>query len=175
MKRRFPRLIRPQRHEAPCEVRQSSIHQRGVFATRFIRSGSQIIEYVGEKITKAESEKRGWKQLEHAKATGDAGVYIFILNDEWDIDGNVEWNIARLINHSCEPNAEACLDEEESRIWIWALRDIEEDEEILFNYGFDLESYQDHPCRCGSSRCVGYIAGEDYWPELRKLRLGEGE
>lgn len=149
-----------------CEVRRSGIHGRGLFATKKIPKGTYIIEYVGEKIGKDESNERGWAQIDHAKATGDAAVYIFTLDDDWDLDGKTPDNSARLINHSCDPNCEAFIDED--RIWIAALRKIKKDEELFFNYGFDLENYEDHPCYCGAKKCLGYIAGEDYWPKLRK-------
>ncbi len=151
-----------------CEVRQSSIHNQGVFATEFIPNETRIIEYVGEKITKEESDQRGERQLEEAQATGGASVYLFNLDDDWDIDGNFPWNDARLINHSCDPNCEAYVDEEANQIWIWSIRDIQAGEELVFNYGFDLESFEDHPCHCGSARCVGFILAEEYWPELQK-------
>ncbi len=169
MKRRKGKKFGRKRGHSPlCEVRESSIHQRGLFATQYIPAETQIIEYVGERITKEESDIRGEKQFEHGQNTGDASVYLFTLNDDWDIDGNFPWNDARLINHSCDPNCEAYVNEDETQIWIWSLKDIQEGEELLFNYGFDMESYQDHPCRCGSERCVGYILAEEYWPQLEK-------
>ncbi|MCB1203503.1 MAG: SET domain-containing protein-lysine N-methyltransferase [Verrucomicrobiae bacterium] len=149
-----------------CEIRQSGIHGRGLFAKRRIPQGTPVIEYVGEKIDKEESDRRGWARIAYAKKTGDAAVYIFTLNDRFDIDGNVPWNAARLINHSCEPNCEAYIDED--AIWIGSLRDIEKGEELFYNYGFDLESWEDHPCRCGAKRCIGYIAGKEYWTELKR-------
>ncbi len=149
-----------------CEVRESGIHGRGLFARKKIPAETYIIEYVGEKIDKDTANERGWAQMDHAKETGDAAVYIFTLDDKWDIDGNVPENAARLINHSCDPNCEAFIDEDS--IWIAALRDIKKNEELFFNYGFDLENYKEHPCGCGSRKCVGYIAGEEYWPELLK-------
>jgi SET domain-containing protein len=149
-----------------CEVRRSGIHGRGLFAKKHIPQGTNIIEYLGEKIDKEESNKRGWAQIDYAKKTGDAAVYIFTLDDEYDIDGDKPWNSARLINHSCKPNCEAWI--EGDSIWIGSLRDIEKDEELFYNYGFDLESWEDHPCYCGAKRCVGYIAGKEYWPELKK-------
>lgn len=149
-----------------CEVRRSGIHGRGLFAKKKILPGTYIIEYLGDRIDKEESNERGWAQMDHARETGDAAVYIFTLDDEWDIDGNVPENAARLMNHSCDPNCEAFI--EEDKIWIAALRDIRKDDELFFNYGFDLENYEDHPCCCGSPRCVGYIAGEEYWPSLRR-------
>ena len=153
------------------EVRDSVIHGRGVYSACHIPEETEVIEYVGELIDKEESEKRAWAQIAVAEETGDAAVYIFTLNEEFDIDGSMEWNTARLINHSCDPNCEAFTVEEEDRerIVIYAKRDIEPGEELSFDYGFDLECYEDHPCRCGSDNCIGYIVSQDQWPELRKL------
>ena len=148
-------------------VSQSSIHQRGVFAARDIRKGERIIEYIGEKITKAESERRSMAQMEGASKTGDGAVYIFTLNKRYDLDGNAEWNPARLINHSCAPNCEAEVIR--GRIWILAYCDIKSGEELSFDYGFDLDSWQEHPCRCGKSACAGFIVAQEHWPELRKM------
>lgn len=153
-------------HSEWCEVRSSGIHGRGVFATRDIPADTKIIEYLGEKIDKEESDIRGWAQMDRHNETGEAAVYIFTLDDDWDIDGNVPENAARLINHGCDVNCEAYI--EDGSIWIWAIRDIPKDEELLFNYGFDLDNWEDHPCVCGADCCPGYIAGMDYWDELKE-------
>ena len=149
-----------------CEVRGSAIHGRGVYATRDIPGQSEIIEYTGELVDKKESERRAWAQAERAEKTGDAAVYIFTLDDEWDIDGDVPWNTARLINHSCDPNCEAWIIR--GRIYIYSLRPIRAGEELTFDYGFDIDCHEDHPCRCGKEGCVGYIVSRDQWPELRR-------
>lgn len=149
-----------------CHVRDSEIHGRGVYASHDIAKETQIIEYIGEYVDKEESEKRAWDQAATAEATGDAAVYIFTLDEKWDIDGNVPWNDARLINHSCEPNCEAWIEEDE--IFIYALRDVKEGEELTFDYGFDIECYEDHPCRCGSKSCVGFIVSREQWGELKE-------
>jgi SET domain-containing protein len=148
-------------------IRQSSIHSRGVFAARDIRKGERVIEYLGEKITKAESERRASVQLDESSRAGEGAVYIFTLNKRHDLDGNVEWNPARLINHSCNPNCEA--DVIRGRIWILAKRAIKEGEELSYDYGFDLDSWQDHPCLCGEEKCAGYIVARRHWPKLRRL------
>mgnify|MGYP002631247393 CR=1 FL=1 len=155
-----------------CEVRGSSIHGRGVYATRAIAAEEMIIEYVGEIITKDESSSRGTEQHEHAVASGDAAVYIFNLTKKYDLDGNVPWNTARLINHSCEPNCEAWS--RGKRIFIHALRDVAEGEELSFDYGFDVECYEDHPCLCGRETCVGYIVSRTQW-EILDEKLGRGK
>ena len=111
------------------EIRQSSIHNRGAFAVQDIPEGTRVIEYIGDKITKAESEKRSIRMIEKAKKTDRGAVYIFELNKRHDIDGSVNYNIARFINHSCDPNCET--DIIRGRIWIIALRDIKKAEELL--------------------------------------------
>lgn len=164
---RYPKRPNPVKQvNAFCEVRQSPIHGRGVFASRFIRKGTRIIQYIGELIDKEESNRRGLELMEEARLTGGASVYIFDLNDRWDLDGNKEYNDARLINHSCEPNAEML--NEEDQLWLYALRDILPGEEISFDYGYDIQHFLDHPCRCGTPSCVGYIVARSQWDKLRK-------
>jgi len=155
---------------AYCEVRGSEIHGRGVYASKMIPKETQIIEYVGELIDKKISEKRGIRQQAKSLKTGDAAVYIFILSKRYDIDGNVPWNTARLINHSCEPNCEAWI--EGKKIFIHSLSEIQPGEELTFDYGFDVDCYEDHRCLCGRASCVGYIVSRSQWPELKK-RLQE--
>lgn len=151
-------------------VRTSKIHARGVFAKKNVPAETRIIEYVGEKITKAESERRADVVLHASKKDKTKGaVYIFTLNKRHDIDGNVSYNTARYINHSCAPNCEAQLIR--GHIWIVALRDIAKGEEITYNYGYDIEDYEDHPCCCGAPNCVGYILEEEHWPKLKAKHL----
>jgi SET domain-containing protein len=149
------------------KVKRSSIHNRGIFAKADIPNDSPIIEYVGEKITKAESRRRGDALMEKSKKTGCAAVYVFTLNKRYDIDGGKGRNPARYINHSCDPNCEAYIIR--GRIWIYSLRDIKAGEELTYNYGFDADTWDDHPCRCGSKRCIGYIVEEKQWPKLLRI------
>lgn len=137
------------------EVRPSGIHGIGAFAGANIEKGERIAEYVGEIIDKAESARRCELNNE----------YIFSLDDARDIDGNVPWNPARFINHSCVPNCEALV--EEGHIWIVAVRAIPLGEELTFNYGFDLTDYRQYPCRCGASECIGYIVAEEFFDHIR--------
>ncbi|HMJ66975.1 MAG TPA: SET domain-containing protein-lysine N-methyltransferase [Candidatus Binatia bacterium] len=140
----------------PFEVRSPSIAGMGAFAINLIRAGDVVIEYIGEGISKEESLRR----------CIDGNNYIFQINDEFDIDGSIEANLARFINHSCAPNAEAQLDGE--HVWIIALRDIAPGEEITFNYGYDLDDYREHPCNCGAPNCFGYILAEEFWSVATK-------
>lgn len=150
-----------------CAPKRSKIHLQGVFATKDIPKGTRIIEYVGRKLTKKQSDDVFEEQFEKSENhTKDGGVYLFELNKRYDIDGNVSWNTARLINHGCDPNAET--DIIRGHIYIIATRDIKKGEEILYNYGFDIDNYEDHPCLCGSPKCMGYIVDEDLWPKLKR-------
>ena len=137
-------------------LRQSAIHGVGGFAKAGIAAGTRVIEYIGEKITKAESLRRCESNNE----------YIFSLDGAHDLDGNVTWNPARFLNHSCDPNCEA--EPDGGRVWIVARRGIRAGEEITFNYGYDLEDYREHPCRCGAADCAGYIVAEEFFGHVRK-------
>ncbi len=149
-------------------VRNSRIHGKGVFAAKDIPKGTKIIEYVGEWLTKKQAEKRADEQLEKAAKNKEVGaVYLFELNKRYDIDGFFKWNTARLINHSCNPNAET--DVTKGHIWITALRDIKKGEEISYDYGYDFENWADHPCQCGSENCVGFIVSQKHWKKLKRI------
>jgi SET domain-containing protein len=137
------------------EFKASPIHGTGGFARANIPAGTRIIEYVGRRISKTESLRQCELNNQH----------IFALDDEHDLDGCVSFNPARFLNHSCSPNCEAEL--ADGRVWIIALRNIQTAEEITFNYGYDLDDYKEHPCRCGAPECAGYIVAESLIAHLR--------
>jgi len=149
------------------EVRYSSIHNHGLFAAKKIPKDTYFIQYLGELIRKKESTHRAINQFESAQKQDEGSVYIFDLNEKHDLDGNFEWNIARLANHSCNPNCEA--HDVKGEIWFIALRNIKKGEELTFNYGYDLEHWEEHPCHCGADNCVGYIVREEDRKKLRKI------
>jgi len=159
----------PKQNSAPkkYQVRKSPIHGNGVFAAAPIKKGEFILEYLGEKIDKEESNRRGLAYEAAAKKSGGGSVYIFELDENFDIDGNFAYNDAKYINHACRTNAEAVNDG--GSIKFYATRDIAEGEEILYNYGYALEHFLDHPCRCGFPECVGYIVAVADRPKLKKL------
>ena len=137
----------------------SRIDRQGLFAIQEIKKGARIIQYKGEKISKAEGAKRA-----------EAGnVYIFELNERYDIDGKVLTNLARYINHSCNPNCE--IHTSTRTIWVVALRHIQVGEELTYNYGYDIKNYTEYPCRCGAPNCCGYILDWKYW-DLLQLHQG---
>ena len=140
----------------PLVVRPSPIHAVGVYTPTAIRKGTRVVEYDGERITPEEADRR---------YDGASRTYLYGLEDgKTVIDGE---GLGAYLNHSCDPNVEAQI-WDEKEIWFVALQDIQPGMELLYNYSFDLESWHEHPCGCGSPRCPGYIVDEDLWPKLRK-------
>ena len=134
----------------------SGIHGLGGFAWIDLRKGQRIIEYIGPKISKAK-----------ALAERDRGnAYLFSLDEDYYIDGSVLWNPARFLNHSCAPNCES--DIMRGRIWLYAKRRINAGEELTYNYGHSLGGYEERPCNCGASACVGFMVAEKHFAVIRR-------
>lgn len=122
---------------------------RGLYALQPIKKGTRIIEYAGE--------RRKWHDYE---AGDDSYVFLFsVEDDETVIDPFRGGNEARFINHSCAPNCRA--EEHSGRIYIKAIRDIAEGEELFYDYALvvagkpskaDRERYA---CLCGAPNCRG--------------------
>ena len=131
------------------ELRRSAIHGLGGFARQDIPKGTRIIEYLGEKITNAEADRRYDDESMRRHHT-----FLFILNDRTCVDAAFDGNEARFINHSCDPNVFIrCTPE---RAEFYARRRIRAGEELTCDYG---ESQHDGklPCRCGAAKCRGFI------------------
>lgn len=108
----------------------------GLFAGEDIKKGEIIIEYIGNILNKEEAEKINTNQ------------YLFEVNRNKTIDGSVRWNTARYCNHSCDGNAESEI--KKGRVFIQAIKNIKEGEEILYDYGeeFVKEYIGEKGCRC---------------------------
>lgn len=172
MKARTGGKKRRARLPANLRLARSDVHGYGIFARDFIPKGERVIEYVGERITKAEALRRDEARLARLAAGGDGCVYVFILNQRHDIDGRVPWNPARRINHSCAPNCESEVGR--GRIWIVARRDIAPGEELTYDYGFAYAEARNHPCRCGAAECAGYIVSSSQRWRVRRWRSDAG-
>jgi len=135
-------------------VGTSRIARLGLFAGQDIQQGTKIIQYIGEKITNEESERR----------LAEGNVYIFELDERYSIDGDTPKNTARFINHSCEPNCQT--EQFGDTIWIIALRDIAIGEELTCNYEYEIDDAPAEPCHCGAKHCCGYILGPQYWDRI---------
>ena len=144
---------------SPIRVQRSSVHGNGVFATRDLPAGTELIEYTGRLITlKAADEQYDEMYVGH--------TFLFTLNDDWIIDANVGGNDARWFNHSCVPNCipylyEDLTDRSKDRVFIETLRDVRAGEELSYDYGISFEvPYTARlkkiwACHCGAPGCTG--------------------
>ncbi|MEJ8858392.1 SET domain-containing protein-lysine N-methyltransferase [Variovorax robiniae] len=138
------------------QTRRSEVHGNGVFAVQDIAEGETIVEYKGEVI----SWKEALRRHPHDPAQPNHTFY-FHIDDKHVIDGKVNGNAARWINHACAPNCEA--DEQDGRIFIKALRDIAAGEELNYDYGLIIdeeytpELLAEYPCWCGAETCRGTL------------------
>jgi len=132
------------------EVAPSAIHGLGLFAGRSFAAGQLIIEYLGERISKNESIRR----------CSEGNQFIFYLNEESDLDGGTELNLARFANHHCSPNCVVKFID--GQLWLSAARAIASGEELTFDYGYDLSDCRDYACSCGAPNCPGYIVAEEF-------------
>ena len=141
--------------------KRSKIDNRGLYAADDIKKGTKIIQYKGKIITVKESET-------NPKYDNDKAIYLFNINKKLDLDGDFKFNIARLINHSCEPNCEVFGSG--NKVWIYAMRNIKKGDELSYDYGFSFdEDYKQYPCKCGSAKCVGYIVRQGSRWRISKL------
>jgi len=145
------------------KVKKSNIDKKGLYASKDIKSGVKIIDYVGKLITKKETQQ-------NSKFDNNKDIYLFNINEKYDLDGDFKYNTARLINHSCNPNCE--VEGAGLKLWISSLRKIKKGEELTYDYGFGYDAdYKQFPCKCGSMNCVGYIVREgSRWRISKKIK-----
>ena len=147
------------------KVRRSRVHGRGAFAERRIRKGTRIIEYLGERVSHQEADRRY-----EDRGARDSHTFLFIVDARTVIDAGAGGNDARFINHSCKPNCETVM--EGKRVFIEATRTIQPGEEL--NYDYQLGRAADDPpdvdeiyaCRCGQANCRGTML----WPPKKAPR-----
>lgn len=142
--------------DAVFEIRESAIAGKGAFALRPIAKSERVAEYVGERITHQEADRRY-----DDDSMDEHHTFLFTVSSRTVLDATHAGNDSRYINHSCEPNCESEI--VRGRIFIYALRDIAEGEELHYDYAYqrsgeetdhDEEQYR---CRCGTRTCRGSI------------------
>jgi uncharacterized protein len=132
-------------------VRRSSVHGKGVFATRMLAAGERVLQYKGEIISWRDAIRR------HRREGIEGHTFLFGLSDGSVIDGSRGGNSARWLNHSCAPNCESV--EDNGRIFIDTLRAIGPGEELFIEYFLTTEDMLDeavrtqYACRCAALDC----------------------
>ena len=137
-------------------LRSSAIHSVGCYTTAPLAKGAQVVEYTGPRLTVYEANEL---------YEGRELTYLFGLEDGKNvIDGN---GMAAFINHSCDPNC--FVDEVDGRVWIFALRNIAEGEELAYDYNlYDGEDAEDSPCTCGAANCRGTMYAPEEYERLKR-------
>ncbi len=132
-------MLLPDHHFKRVKVKRG-LAGLGLFAGEYIKKGSLIVEYIGNILNKEEAEKITTNQ------------YLFEVNRNKTIDGSPRWNIARYCNHACDGNAES--DIKKGRVFVKAIKDIQEGEEIVYDYGeeFFKEYIAPYGCNCKSEK-----------------------
>jgi uncharacterized protein len=146
-------------------VRRSRVHGMGVFTTRRIARGARVIEYLGERISHREANRRYAR-----KRARDNHTFLFVVDRGVVIDAGVAGNEARFINHGCDPNCRSVI--RNRRVYIQAIRDIRAGEELKYDYAIARD--RDDPanvdviwaCHCGAAACRGTML----WPARRPQR-----
>ncbi|XP_075152198.1 nuclear receptor binding SET domain protein [Haematobia irritans] len=131
----------------------------GLICLEPIKAGSFVIEYVGEIINDDEFRARmAQKSLDR-----DENFYFLSVEKDYIIDAGPKGNLARFMNHSCDPNCETQKWSVNSlnRVGLFAIKDIPENTELTFNYHWDdLLGNEKKTCYCGSKNCSGEIGGK---------------
>ena len=138
------------------EVKASPIQGLGGFASRRIPAGTRLIEYAGERLTPKQADER-YPDDESTRHH----TFLFAIDDDIVVDAAVNGNDARFINHSCDPNCDAVI--EDGRIWIETISNVEVGEELAYDYAYILDerhtpaAKRRFPCHCGAANCRGTI------------------
>ncbi|XP_055616914.1 nuclear receptor binding SET domain protein isoform X2 [Toxorhynchites rutilus septentrionalis] len=135
----------------------------GLVTLEDIRQGQFVIEYVGEVINNAELARR----LQQKQDQKDENYYFLTVDSELTIDAGPKGNLARFINHSCEPNCETMLWRVggAQAVGLFAIKDVKAGEELTFNYNFESKGNKKKICHCGATKCSGFI-GKKYRPPV---------
>ncbi|EGW34732.1 uncharacterized protein SPAPADRAFT_133304 [Spathaspora passalidarum NRRL Y-27907] len=145
------------KRKKPVTFARSAIHNWGLYAMEPIAAKEMIIEYVGERIRQQVAQHREESYLK----TGIGSSYLFRIDENTVIDATKKGGIARFINHCCSPSCTAKIIKVEGkkRIVIYALRDIEANEELTYDYKFERETNDEERirCLCGAPGCKGYL------------------
>jgi SET domain-containing protein len=169
-------MKKPSRHRPrpSIEVRNSSIHGYGVFALRKIRTGTRVIEYLGERVSHKIADAR-----HENKDPNDNHTFLFTVDRRTVIDASVGGNEARYINHGCDPNCESATIN--GRVFITAIKTIQPGEELAYDYSIQRDA-DDEPgiddvfgCRCGAEKCRGTMLEPRAAPRAKRALTPSGK
>ena len=135
-------------------IGRSPVHEWGLFASVDIPKGTNVIEYIGQKIRGPLADLRE----KFYESNGMDSSYLFRVGGQVVLDATVRGGPARYINHSCDPNCKPVQHVAAQKIIISSIQDIKQGEELFYDYKFEREADEFKiPCSCGTSKCSGYL------------------
>jgi len=128
-----------------------------------IKAGQFVIEYVGEVISIDDVSER----MANARH-----FYFLTIDSNEGIDASQKGNIARFINHSCDPNCQTqkWWVQGETCVGIFAMRDIPKGSELTFDYQFERLGVAKQRCLCGAAKCRGFLGAAPVKSELEEAK-----
>jgi hypothetical protein len=140
----------------------------GLRTLQALEAGAFIIEYTGEVISLSQCLKRM-----QAASVSEQNFYYILLNASTAIDAGVGGNMAKFINHSCEPNCETqkWRVNGQTRIGLFATRRIEPGTELCFDYQWERVGGLKQQCYCGAASCRGYLGAKEKKKDKQQRRV----
>lgn len=121
----------------------------GLFAREAISAGELLICWAGYVATEEQFQQLSDFEREHS---------VQIEENLYQIPYGGGDDPGDYVNHSCDPNLGLS-----SSITLVALRDIQPDEEVCFDYAMtDSTPYDEFTCGCGTVHCRGLVTGDDW-------------
>lgn len=151
-----------------AELRISSIHGRGLYATTDIKTGTIVW-----KNNFTASDVKDWKSYTRAEVDKLSGIEQSIAQTYYEIaaDGRyygpptlaqIEQDASNFFNHSCQPNLQFKNDD-----ILVALNDIKKGDELVYDYGtakpLPIDGFS---CACAKANCRKYVS----WTDYKKLK-----
>eukprot|EP00232_Nephroselmis_pyriformis_P015919 CAMPEP_0182881872 /NCGR_PEP_ID=MMETSP0034_2-20130328/17430_1 /TAXON_ID=156128 /ORGANISM="Nephroselmis pyriformis, Strain CCMP717" /LENGTH=367 /DNA_ID=CAMNT_0025014921 /DNA_START=100 /DNA_END=1200 /DNA_ORIENTATION=- len=143
---------------AKSKLRKTGDKGWGLFATAPIPEGSFVMEYIGEVVSPQEAARR----VDSYEAAGEAHTYMMNLSSTEVIDASRKGCSARFINHSCAPNCatQKWTVQGEWRVGLFSERDIQQGEELTYDYNFEWYGGKQVKCLCGAATCSGFLGSK---------------
>lgn len=132
-----------------------------------LRANDFIFEYLGEVI----GENVFRRRMQQYDQDGIKHFYFMSLTKGEFVDATKKGNLGRFCNHSCNPNCyvDKWVVGDKLRMGIFAERDIQAGEELVFNYNVDRYGAEPQPCYCAEPNCTGFIGGKTQTERATKL------
>lgn len=134
------------------QLRHSGIHGLGVASIEQIEAGATLMNYAGELIDEAEANLR---EVQYRRNGVDIYLFEVVPGAGTIIDASSNGNLARFINHSCDPNCIALPSDDGQSIRIVAGRNLKKFDEITYDYG--LTEGEPIACNCNSQNCRKFL------------------